>query len=90
MEEHKGEFVLVSIADPSSNDPAAWVKQNPYPWTFGTGDAPAGGKAGAGPSELYKVEGVPHTFFIDRKGNIVDEAGAMDKAAFAEKLAKIL
>lgn len=84
--------MLLSIAHPTSNDAAGWVKQNPYSWTFGQGYAQSpDGKAAVDPAELYKVEGVPTTVFIDRKGNVVDTVvGGMEKDAFEEKLAQIL
>ena len=92
MNEHKGQFVLVSIAHPTSNDAEGWVKQNPYSWTFGQGYSQSpDGKVPPDPSELYKVEGVPMTVFIDRKGNVADTVvGGMEKADFEEHLAKIL
>ena len=70
------------MAAPTANDPAGFMKQNGYtfPWVH---DVDGGSKFG--------VNGIPHTFFIDAQGNLVDQQlGSMDHAAFEAKLAKIL
>lgn len=58
------------------------MQQNGYtfPWVHDVDGGPA-----------YGVSGIPHTFFIDAQGNLVDEQlGSMSHATFEEKLQKIL
>jgi thiol-disulfide isomerase/thioredoxin len=78
----KGQFVLISVATPDSNDPVAFVKQNGYDWIF------ANDSDGA---KRYGASSIPLTLFISRMGDIVEkQLGSMDKATFESKLAKIL
>lgn len=91
--EKQGQFALVSIASPTSDDAAKFFKESGYDWTFGQGltQLTPDGKGEPGPTDIYKVEGVPKTIFIDRMGNIVDTVdGGMEKAEFEAKLARIL
>jgi cytochrome c biogenesis protein CcmG, thiol:disulfide interchange protein DsbE len=79
---YKGQFALVSITDSSSTDPAGYVKQNGYDWTFGLSDA-------AG--RLYGVRGIPTTVFINRSGTVKDTVvGGIDQAEFEKRLKQIL
>jgi hypothetical protein len=72
----------VAITAPNSAAPEAFAKDNGYTFTFGK--APEA-------FELYKIEGIPVTVFIDRQGNVSEKVvGGMGKADFEAKLAKIL
>ena len=75
-------FAFVGIAANNSKDAPGWAQKNGYDWILGQSvDA----------FELYKIEGIPMTVFIDRQGNEVERAvGAMSKADFEAKLAQIL
>lgn len=75
-------FVFVGIAANNSNDAQGWAKKNGYDWILGQS---------ADAFDLYKIEGIPMTVFIDRNGNEVERTvGAMSKADFEAKLAQIL
>jgi thiol-disulfide isomerase/thioredoxin len=79
----KGQFVLLAVAVQSAQNPEQFVQQAGLKLDFAhdTGNG----------AELYGVQGIPTTLFIDRQGNIVDKVvGGMDKATFEEKLAAIL
>jgi thiol-disulfide isomerase/thioredoxin len=82
--ERPGQFELVVINVPMGREnPQAFFEKNGYTFTGVLDD----GKA----AEAYGVGGIPHTVFIDRRGNKVDEVvGGMDKAEFEAKLASIL
>ena len=81
-ESHQGQFELIALAAPNSMDAAKFVKENAF--TFTMAQSPEA-------FEKYKAEGLPVTVFIDRNGNMVERVdGALTKAAFEAKLAKIL
>jgi thiol-disulfide isomerase/thioredoxin len=80
--ERKGAFQLVGIAADSSKDAEGFVKQNGYNWTFCKSKEAY---------DLYQVQGIPTTLFVNSSGRIVDKVvGGMEKAEFEAKLAKIL
>jgi thiol-disulfide isomerase/thioredoxin len=77
-----GQFQLIGIAADSSKDAEGFVKQNGYDWTFCKSKEAY---------ELYQVQGIPTTLFVDSSGRIVDKVvGGMEKAEFEAKLAEIL
>lgn len=80
--EKQGQFALISVAVDDNQDPIKYVADNKYNWIF------AHDTDGA---KRYSVQGIPHTLFISRTGDIVDQqTGSMDRATFESKLAKIL
>jgi thiol-disulfide isomerase/thioredoxin len=80
--ERNKSFAFVGIAANNSQDAAGWAQKNGYDWILGQS---------ADAFDLYKIEGIPMTVFIDRQGNEVERAvGAMSKADFEAKLAQIL
>ncbi len=59
-------FALVGVnVEPASGDPEAWLGKLPKPVTF-----PVGFDVDSKVSKLYKVDVMPTTVFIDRKGNV--------------------
>jgi thiol-disulfide isomerase/thioredoxin len=80
---HRGQFTLLSLAVASSMDPDGFVAANGYDWSFGRDTENA--------AQVYGVQGIPLTLFIDRNGRIVDQhLGGIDAATFEASLAKIL
>ncbi len=69
--------------------PSAEVKpyHEQFNWSYLDIDVGANGKL----SDQYKVESIPHIFFVDGNGKVIDqqEGGASPKE-FASKLAKVL
>jgi thioredoxin-related protein len=79
----RGRFVLLAVAVSSAKDPVGYAKENKLTLDFA--------RDTGGGAQLYNVRGIPTTFFIDRRGRIVEKVvGGLDKAGFEEKLAKIL
>lgn len=83
VDAHAGEFRILSVAVDESEDPRALVRAQGYSWDFVSSPDDI--------ASLYGIHAIPQTLFIDREGRIVDQAvGALNKAAFEEKLTKIL
>ena len=82
--EQGGKFELVAInVSMGRKDPQAYFEQRGFTFKSALDDGSA--------AKTYGVGGIPHTVFIDRNGNKVDEViGGMDKAEFEAKLASIL
>jgi len=81
--QRRGQFVLLAVAVQSAKDPQGFVKQNGYKLDFATDSG--------GGADLYGVQGIPTSLFIDRKGRVVDQVvGGMDRAEFEQHLAGIL
>ena len=79
---HKGQFELLAVATPTSDDPVGFWQRSGYTFPM-VHDKDGGAKFG--------VQPIPHTFFIDAQGKLVDEqVGMMDAATFEAKLAGIL
>lgn len=80
--EKKGQFVMISVAYDDEQDPVKFAQDSKYNWIF------AHDTDGA---KRYGVKAIPHTFFISRTGDIVDQQkGMMTRDQFETKLAKIL
>ena len=79
---YKGQFELLAGSVPNSNDAVGFWNQNGYSFPMVI-DVDGGPKFG--------VQPIPHTFFLDAQGNIVDQqVGMMEKAEFEAMLKKIL
>jgi len=79
---HQGEFELLSVAVDERNDPRKLVQQNGYDWLFALSE---------GAARDYGVSAIPTTLFIDRNGQIIDQAiGGLSASEFESKLVKIL
>jgi peroxiredoxin len=78
----KGQFVMISIAVDSEQDPEKFVKDNAYDWIF------AHDTNGA---KKYNIDVIPQTFFISPTGSIIEsQKGGMDINTFEQKLSKLL
>lgn len=69
--------------------PSAEVKpyHDKFNWSYLDIDVEANGKL----SDQYKVESIPHIFFVDGSGKVIDQQeGGDSPKAFAAKLAKVL
>jgi peroxiredoxin len=78
----KGQFVMISIAVDSEQDPEKFVKDKGYNWIF------AHDTDGA---KKYNIDVIPQTFFISASGSLVEsQKGGMDINTFEQKLSKLL
>lgn len=69
--------------------PSSAVKpyHDKFNWSYLDIDVEANGKL----SETYKVESIPHIFFVDGAGKVIDQQeGGGSPEDFAKKLAKVL
>lgn len=85
--EKSGQFRMISVCVDQRDNPPGFVRANGYTWEFvyDNSDRQHSG------STVYGVRGIPHTLFINRRGELVEEhTGAMSKADFERLLAKIL
>ena len=79
--QHSGEFELLALASHSAKEPVPWMQQSGYTFPWGL-DGDWG--------DMYGVHGIPHTFFINREGEVVDEhLGEISAEEFEAKLAEI-
>ena len=64
-------------------DPMTYLKNNNLTFT--------GALGGMDSLEAYGVSPIPHTFFIDKQGNVVDNVvGSMDAAEFEKRVTHLI
>lgn len=81
---HPGQFELISLALSSSDDPASYVAEQKFSWTFAW-------DKDDNASNAYNAMVVPLTVFVDKNGNVAASSrGKMSPEQFDADLALIL